>query len=183
MHVLATNQKGNVYVVHKTGSGFSLAGPGDSDLTKTEAKKAVAWAKKKKHGDIRVTNSPYPFIILDSDTRMVNKDLAEKINRIGKKMKKYVWMGEGRRTNAQQWAFWNAYVARGKRPPLVAYPGTSNHETGNAGDVSIFMHGRNNAYTNFGYLPRVRKLMHRMNLCLPVPGEKWHVEIGNNWRS
>lgn len=40
------------------------------------------------------------------------------------------------RTNGEQWAMYNAWLATGrKNPPSVAYPGTSLHETGIALDV------------------------------------------------
>lgn len=138
---------------------------------------------KKKGWRIRGTKNPYPFIILDSDTKMVRAPLAKKINQMGRWHRRYIWMGEGWRTHARQQELWRQYVARGYAPPLVAYPGTSNHETGWAADISIFLHGPSQGYTNVGYVSRCRRIMRRLNLCLPVPGEKWHTQIGNNWQA
>lgn len=142
------------------------------------------WCKNKGY-KLRIfeDGEPYPFIILDSDTKMVNEALAKKINRLGRVMRRYIWMGEGLRTYARQKELWDQYVARNYAPPITARPGTSNHETGNAADISLFMYGTDQGYVNVGKVRRARVLMKRYGLSLPVPGEPWHTEIGSVWRA
>lgn len=188
MRILVEKKNNNVVQLYrrKIGDGFTtLKSFGKDETFGPDAVIAAKkWAKKKGYKARLFKNGvDYPFIIMDNDTKMVKPDLAKKINELGRRRKRYVWMGEGWRTNAQQWAFWNAYVARGKRPPTVAYPGTSNHESGNAADISVFLTGPQNSYTNVGNDGRTRSIMRALNLCLPVPGEAWHTQIGNDWRA
>lgn len=47
-----------------------------------------------------------------------------------------VYVTSAGRTNEEQWREYNKWIANGKKkPPSVAYPGTSLHEKGNAVDV------------------------------------------------
>lgn len=177
----------DVRQLFRVGKGFKAFGRprknGDR-FSRAEARRAVAWAKKRGLAAF-VTKSRYPFLVLDSDTKMVRRELAVKLNELARKTKRYMWIGEGWRTHAQQWAFWRAYVARGKRPPLVAYPGTSNHEGGRAADASFLLSGRGGAYVNLGNYKRAETVrrMRRLGLGLPVPGEPWHAEITSTWRA
>lgn len=153
-------------------------------FTQADVNRARNWAyHERKRSKIHSVNHKYPFIILDTDTKMVKPELASKINSIGRKTKRMVWMGEGWRSRQRQTELWNAYVARGYAPPLTARPGTSNHESGNAADVSLFLAGTDHGYVNFGNSERVRRLMKKTGLCLPVTGEPWHVEIGTTFRA
>jgi hypothetical protein len=43
----------------------------------------------------------------------------------------------GTRTNDEQWKLYDTWVAGGRKGPVVARPGTSKHETGNAIDVDM----------------------------------------------
>ncbi len=169
----------------KVGKGFTthrIAALGKTTIGPEHLDEAKKWAKEK-GWELRKTESSYPFIILDDDTRMVNAPLAKKINKLGQKMERFVWMGEGLRTHARQQQFWNEYVARGYAPPTVARPGTSNHETGNAADISLFMNGTAKDYTNVGHVGKARAIMKNLGLGLPVPGEAWHTEITSVWRA
>jgi hypothetical protein len=125
----------------------------------------------------------YPYLVLDSDTHMVHHCLASRLNTVGRKMHRFVWIGEGLRSRARQQELWDQYIARNKQWPLVARPGTSRHETGEAADVSLFMYGRDKPFVNIGKVARARSIMRDEGLCLNVPGEPWHVEIGNVWRA
>jgi hypothetical protein len=145
--------------------------------------KRVLLDARERYQNVWDTNSRYPFLRLDSDTRMVNPLLAKKLNAIGREMRRFLWIGEGTRTRARQQELWDEYVNRHFRPPIVARPGTSRHETGDAADVSVFLNGLLQPYTNIGKIARARVLMRRHGVCLPVGGEKWHVEIGHNWRA
>lgn len=153
-------------------------------FSREEARDASRWASKRGLAAY-VTKSPYPFLVLDSDTKMVRHDLARKLNTLARNTKRYMWIGEGWRSSSQQWAFWRDYLARGKRPPLVAYPGTSNHESGWAADASFLLSGRGGAYVNLGNYkrPKTVRRMKRLGLGLPVPGEPWHTEITTAWRA
>ncbi len=146
-------------------------------FTGPETVRIREWAKSKGHA-YRITRlNPYPMLRLDTDTAWPNHDLARLLNELALRLALVLFIREGLRTRAQQQAFWDAFVARGYRPPLVARPGTSNHETGDAADVGD-LRGR-----NIGSIPRARSLMRAYGLCLPVPGEAWHVEKGSTWRT
>lgn len=185
MRATVTLHNGDVRQVYRrrVGKGYTthiLLGRSSGKID--DAKGVKKWAKEKNYR-LRTANSLYPFIILDTDTRQVNEPLAKKINKLGRKMRRYIWMGEGRRTHARQQQLWDEYVARNYSPPTVARPGTSNHETGNAADISLFMHGPDHEYTNVGNVSKARGIMRRLGLGLPVSGEPWHTEITTWWRA
>lgn len=187
--VLVRNQRTNdvKQLFRKRGGGFTASRvrlKRGGMFSRAEARQAEAWGKKRGLA-VFVTKAKYPFLVLDSDTKMVRPELAGRLNELARQTKRYMWIGEGWRTNAQQWVFWNQFVARGKRPPLVAYPGTSNHEGGRAADASFLLSGRGGSYVNLGLYKRgltVRR-MRRLGLGLPVPGEPWHTEITTSWRA
>lgn len=149
-----------------------------------EAVRARAWARSKGHAFRASRLNPYPFLVLDSDTRPVVAAMMAKLNALGRGLRRVLRIREGTRTRKQQQAFWDAFVARGYRPPLVAKPGTSNHEArngeklGRAADVGALKTGQ-----NVGAIRGARALMRKLGLCLPVPGEDWHVEEGSRWRA
>jgi hypothetical protein len=131
------------------------------------------------HGQIRVVVVPlYPFLHVDADTRPCKPPVMRALNAVGRRLKRHLRIREGWRTRDQQQAFWEAFEDRGYRPPLVARPGTSNHETGDAADVGVLPSGE-----NLGSYGGARQAMRAEGLCLPVPGEPWHVEIGTTWRA
>ena len=105
-------------------------------------------------------------------------DLMFKIALVAKDINKPLYIAEGTRGIASQWKYWIAYKAG--RGPLAAYPGTSNHTWGKACDTR---EKESRASRNIGDIPGARKAMAKHGLCLPVPGETWHVERGNNWRA
>ena len=184
--VLATLPNGDVKLVRKVKGKkgkftTSLKAKANNKLTKKQAKKAVAWAEKKGFTDIRKTKSKYPWLFLDSDTKWPKPKLAKKLNTLAKKRKRYIFINEGWRTNARQWELWRAYQAGTGN--LAAYPGTSNHEGGNAADVSLFLNGKSNWRVNVGEDSKTRALMKSLGLGLPVTGETWHTEISKTWRS
>lgn len=98
---------------------------------------------------------------------------------------KQVWnVNSGYRSWSEQAALrrQNHYPNGERRPgrPLTAKPGESNHEGARALDVSV--------KTRRGLVPvgnsiRRCRALKRRGLCLPVPGEKWHVERGRVWRA
>ncbi len=166
-------------------------------MTKSEAKAAVKWAASKNAAGF-ATTSKYPFLVLDNDTEWGNPKLGRKLNRLARELQRYGWCGEFKRSARRQWMFYQGWLARRPGFNLAApcchknYPHSwgacgqtprSNHADGNACDFSILHSGRGGSYTNVGDWKNARKKMRRMDLCLPVPNEKWHVERGNRWRS
>lgn len=105
-------------------------------------------------------------------------DLMYRLALVSQGLGMKLYIAEGTRSVADQWKYWIAYKAG--RGPLAAFPGTSNHTYGDAADVR---EGMARGTRNIGDIPGARKLMEKHGLCLPVPGETWHVEIGNNWRA
>lgn len=201
-----TNNVKRVYRL-KNNKGFTRD-PDHPDLAtnapglfhKDEAEAAEKWGKKKSPKlACFITKSKYPFLVLDSDTGWGDADLSEKLNKLGKRRERYLWCGEYLRSKHQQWEFRMAYL-NGKgnlaAPCDTTYsgkhsweqckpagPSQSNHATGDACDTSYLHSGRSGSYTNVGNDSECRKIMKDLNLCLPVGGEPWHIERGNNWRA
>lgn len=95
-----------------------------------------------------------------------------------------VWhVTSGYRSYAEQKALYrrnmNPYTGR-PRPgrPLTAKPGTSNHEGGNAADVSVLTRrGRTMVYVPIADSARRRNACRKRGLYFPVSGEPWHMEL------
>lgn len=167
---------------------------------KAEAEAAEKWGNKQ---DPKlacfVTKQKWPFLVLDTDTKWGSDALGDKLNELGKKRERYLWCGEFLRSKHRQWELRMAYLnghgnlaARcdttysGKHSweeCKTAGPSQSNHASGDACDTSYLHSGRSGSYTNVGNDQECRKIMHNINLCLPVGGEPWHVERGNTWRA
>lgn len=96
-----------------------------------------------------------------------------------------VFVRSGLRSFAEQQALYQIFLRDGK--PLTAKPGTSNHEVrppdqqGHAADCQLVY--ANGQMVNIGADKKARELLRKRGLCLPVPGEPWHVEEGNVWRA
>jgi hypothetical protein len=96
-----------------------------------------------------------------------------------------VFIRSGLRSFAEQTALYQVFLRDGH--PLTAKPGTSNHEArppdhkGHAADCQL-VH-RNGQMVNIGADKKARELLRKRGLCLPVPGESWHVEEGNVWKA
>lgn len=180
--VVAIRHNNNAVLVYINKKGrFNFKG-GRVKMTKGESIQAKRWAVgKKRCKDAVRTKSKYPFVILDSDTNWPKARLNKKLNKLGKRRKRIIFINEGWRTHARQWELWNLY--RAGKGNLAAYPGTSNHEYGNAADASFFSSGAAGYRVNIGDDSRCRNIMKKLNLCLPVAGESWHVEIGTTFRA
>lgn len=101
--------------------------------------------------------------------RRVRAALARAARRSGQ-----VWhVNSFYRSIAEQTQLHDAYLAG--RGPLAALPGHSNHNFAKAMDVSDKF-GR-----PVGQTVGCRDALKREGLCLPVPGERWHVELGTYW--
>lgn len=201
-HALARNTRNNnVLQVYRTDSGFTRERPSSDagvHMSREEASACVEWGAKR---DLAVyaTTHQWPFVVLDTDTQWGRPVLSEKLNELGRRQRRYVWVGEYERTSRRQWELrkadlegWGNTAAR----CCTRYWGLhswancgrdsqSNHRPpGSAADASILHSGRGGAYTNLGdWGHSVRDNMRNLTLCLPVTGESWHVEIGTAWRA
>lgn len=117
----------------------------------------------------------------NKDTRWpTDKKLMRKIRRVSKDTGLHLHIRSGYRSWSEQAFLYNQWVKRVPGYNLAAKPGYSRHNSGSAADMGVV---RNGKYTSIGNVPKARKAMRRRGLCLPVPGEPWHVEIGSTWRA
>jgi len=129
-------------------------------------------SKKKKKFKGKVTK--------DANTRWpTDKKLMKRLKKVSKKVKRTVHIRSGYRSYADQAVLYRRYL--NGTGNLAAPPGRSNHNSGRAADCGII--SSTGSYSSIGYNAKARKYMRKYRLCLPVPGEKWHVERGNTWRS
>lgn len=94
--------------------------------------------------------------------------------RTGLKIKWHI--RSGYRSYSEQARLYAAYKAG--TGALAAKPGQSNHNAGKGADVALGEGG-----PNIGSDAASREALFRCGLCLPVKGENWHVEIGNEWKA
>jgi hypothetical protein len=106
-----------------------------------------------------------------------NRDVLTRLANVSKEIKQPIFIREGNRTREEQQHFWDLFQAG--KGPRAARPGTSNHEFGRAADCAV---GTDRNGPDIGNVRGAREALRRRGLCLPVTGEAWHVEIGNDWR-
>jgi hypothetical protein len=111
------------------------------------------------------------FVTGDTDC---NRDLLCALANVAKDLGVTIHVNSGNRTYGEQVVLYNNYLKFGH--PLAARPGTSNHEGGRAADCVV--DGK-----NIGDVPGARGMLTKRGLCLPVPGEPWHVEFGTVWKA
>ena len=120
--------------------------------------------------------------------------LIRRLNRVGRHLERKVVVVSGQRNWREQHAAFMDYLSGG----TLAAPCCSRHYrhsvndclrdcrsrhcVGAAADVVLVSKG-DSPMTDIGNVPAARRAMRRNGLCLPVPGEPWHVEIGSEWRS
>ena len=180
--VVAIRHNSNAVLVRINKKGRFNFKSGRVKMTKGESIKANRWAvNKKRCKETRRTTSKYPFVVLDRDTNWPKDAVSRKLNKLGGRRKRIIFINEGWRTHARQWELWRDYKYNNGN--LAAYPGTSNHEYGNAADCSFFTSGTSGWRVNVGEDSRCRTIMKKLNLCLPVPNESWHCEIGSTWKA
>lgn len=177
-----------------TSKGLARVKP--SMFSNDEAKAAIRWGAKNGLA-VFATKSKYPFLVLDSDTAWGNPELSRRLNTLGRRRQRYLWVGEYKRTSRRQWELRQAYLnGTGNLAAqcCTRYVGKhswsacgknsqSNHATGDAADASYLHSGRSGSYTNLGNDLKCRSIMKDIGLCLPVPGEAWHAQIGSTWRA
>lgn len=183
------------------GLGFTvwkaLANPDhrDGKLDARQAAAAVKWVKKKGNHP-RLVRHGFPFLQKDEGVVFPgDRALLVKLNRIGRDLKRIVFIKSGYRNHYQQWVLRMRYL-RGEgnlaAPCCLKYgpvqhsweacgkQSQSNHSyppKGRAVDCGILL---GSGYTSIGNVPAARKLMEKYGLCLPVqnPYEPWHVTVG-----
>lgn len=197
--MLAVFDNGDIRQFYRRkGGGFTFSKKNSSGNRIRMIKKPAARRWAKKHGfKVDFTRKDFPFLIYDPTTGRVNRDLETRINEVGRNVRRYIWIGEGQRSDYQQWEFRMLYL-RGignlaARCCLKYYPdrihsweecgkqSQSNHRWANAADAGALMWGKGNGSVDIGQVDGARKSMKEKDLCLPVPGEDWHIEKGNYW--
>jgi len=101
----------------------------------------------------------------------VNTNLADAVTKATEEYKKRTGhdatITSGVRDREKQQRMYDAWVAGGKKGPVVAAPGTSKHETGNAVDIDS---KAANEMARMG-------IYEKYGLTRPVAGEPWHTEL------
>jgi len=120
--------------------------------------------------------------------------IIRRLNRIGRHLKRTVIVTSGQRDWREQHAAYMDFLRGG----TLAAPCCSRHYIhsiseclrdcrsrhcfGSAADV-VLIQTAGRPREDIGNVPAARRAMKRNGLCLPVPGEPWHVELGSTWRS
>jgi len=157
---------------------------GRTKFTKAKATAIVANLRKKgRHTKIRKIVNPKT-----ANDKLIKKwlrgdldfdrTLMVKLAKAAKDSNTVLRVNFGKRTFAEQTVLWNRYL--NGTGNLAARPGTSRHEIGDAADTVT-----NLTRQSVGSVPKIRAALKKNGLCLPVPGEKWHVEQdkGQGWRA
>ena len=122
------------------------------------------------------------------------RDLVRRLNNTGRQLQSRLLIVSGQRSPWEQWAAYQDYLRGGTlaapccwRHWLHDWPQcerqcASNHCHGRAADVQARA-SRRLGWESVGLWDDARIQLRRHGLCLPVPGEPWHVEIGGTWRA
>lgn len=157
----------------RTTAAFTFARTTTATYPLSLADDLRAWADK--HGLILRTWAVEVYPWVRGDLAGLDPVLLASLNRVGARLRRIVFVRSGNRTYEEQAALYRAYLAG--TGALAARPGTSNHEGGRAADCQL--DDRNGP--NIGAVSAARVAMRTEGLCLPVPGEAWHVERGTSW--
>lgn len=195
---------GKIVYLRKTENGFTTKPEmGKLWMNAGHVEAAKRWARRRplrfKLGSVKGhLEGTQPYIQLASGVVAGNKPLMKRANAVGERLNRPVRVISGWRTDRQAWELrmlynagkgnlaapccskygysreWHSWESCGKDP-------WSNHADGKALDCGIVdKHGN---YTSIGNYPGARVAIRANGLCLPVPGEAWHLEIGNTWRA
>lgn len=198
---LVTKKNGDVHQVYRTKrGGFTLSNKrwvGERFLP-SKKDELRHWAHKRKY-KIEFTRKTNPFVVYDTvtsdgdeKTGRVNRNLEDKLNAAGKKLKRKLFVGEGKRSAHAQWVFYmamlNGYGNTAARCCTKYGSGVkhswencgknsqSNHYWGGAADTVVMP-----SWTNIGQYSGGVAALKSVGLGLPVSGEAWHVEITNSF--
>ncbi len=176
--LVCTTRFGGVrYVYRQPHGGYSWkkGKKGRIFMDAGEVELATKWAKRQRAKTTRVlTPGQYSHLRLDPSTRWpLDKQLLRRLNRIGQRRKRIIWIKSGHRTMDEQWGFWNHYQKYGY--PKAAYPNANApHVRGVAADVGIL--DRRGQYRSLGLDARAKKIAEKLGLRAWVSGEPWHYQ-------
>lgn len=175
--LVATTRFGGVRYVWRTGKTYSWrkGKTGRHLMDAGEAENAVKWAKRRGAKTTRVLKpGDYSHLRLDPSTRWpLDKQLLRRLNKVGQKRKRILYIKSGHRTMSEQWGFWNHYQKYGW--PKAAYPNANApHVRGVAADVGIL--DRKGVYRSLGLDGKAKRLAEKFGLRAWVSGEPWHIQ-------
>ncbi len=175
---VATTRFGGVRLIKRTKDGFAWRGsPKNTSILMTarEADAAQKWAKKKKAKTFRILRpGEYSHLRLDPTTKWpLDKKLLRRLNAVGRKISRIIYIKSGHRTLAEQTYFWNHYQKYGW--PRAAYPNSgAPHIRGVAADCGVL--DRKGNYSSLGLNPSAKKAAETLGLRMWVGGEPWHIQ-------
>ena len=177
---------------------------------KSTAEKAKKWSEGKGRA-VYMSKDKYPFLVVPSHTSFGNKELANRLNKVGRDRKRYIRAGsflrppkhkgssssncgscqhclyiryiEGWGNLAAKCACYTSSKHSHKNCDACC---SSHHCKGLASDSSYLHSGRDGGYTNVGNDKKCRDLLKKHKLVLNVGGEPWHVvkrETDSTWRA
>lgn len=118
--------------------------------------------------------------------------LLKKLNNVAQDLNRTIYIVSGLRTPYEQHVSYMDYLHGGNLAAPCGWKHylhdwsvcprqpTSNHCFNRAVDCGVL--GNSGAYHSIGLYKGARESMRRHGLCLPVPGEQWHVQVGDLWR-
>ena len=158
-----------------------------------EAAKEAAAAQEAKGRAALVTNEKYPWLQINGQKG--NKKFGKKLQRIARKLERYLRCG-WQRSKREQWELRQSFL-RGTLGNVAAqccdltglhdwptcersgYP-KSNHTDkdgtgGKASDTSVYRSGKGGDYVNIENWSGAKKVYQAEGLATEVPGEPWHL--------
>jgi len=200
--VLATKNNGDIVQVYRNKKNLFTLNRKNAvgfKFNLDRKREIQKWAKKKGFKSVEFTSSAHPFVVYDTvttdgdeKTGRVREALEKKLNNVGRRLKRKLFVGEGKRSAHAQWKFYMAYLnghgnlaarcctkyASGVRHSWAncGKNSQSNHYTGDAADTVVMP-----SWTNIGWYNGAVAAMKAEGLGLPVGGEAWHVEISNSF--
>ena len=105
---------------------------------------------------------------VQGDTHGLNPQLLSKLAQVGEHVGRPLKIDSGFRSREEQQKLYARYLAGTGN--LAARPGTSNHESGNAADISI-------GGTSLRDDAKAADYARSIGLAFPIPSESWHTEL------
>lgn len=118
--------------------------------------------------------------------------LLTKLSHVARDIKHPIRIISGKRRAYDQWALYMKYLRGQGNLAAPCCWKHYQHSWASCGKACASMHcqskavdcgviDRNGNYASIGYSSRARSSMRDHGLCLPVPGEQWHVQVGSYW--
>ena len=178
---------------------------------KSVAEQGKKWAEKEKSCAVYMSKDKYPFTVLPDGGVFGDKELAARLNKVGRDRQRYIRLGSFKRPpkhsgsssgncgSCQHCLYirhiegWGNLAAKcsckysGKHSHSSCDSCCSSHHCkGLACDSSYYKSGRSGSYVNLGNDSKCRDLLRKHKLVLNVGGEPWHVvkkETDSTWRA